>query len=174
MTFSVLYCLFYIQVIYDLLEISSGHLELREDPEQGPIIAGLRCIKVNSAGRILETSSLLKYRSQVIGGKLAFFDLAGRYQRIISRFSLQQIRRELGLSSIEVIDHMIIINSFAQGHVLDFFASALDQVGVAEMKVVIERTCGLVVLAESFGRSVFKDSFRHVFEKGEESLCSCF
>ncbi|KAK9072488.1 hypothetical protein SSX86_008922 [Deinandra increscens subsp. villosa] len=57
-----------------------------------------------------------------------------------------------------------------QGHVLDLFASALDQVGVAEMKVVIEKTGGLVVLAESFGHSVFKDSFKRVFEKGEESL----
>ncbi|KAK3025435.1 hypothetical protein RJ639_042161 [Escallonia herrerae] len=58
----------------------------------------------------------------------------------------------------------------SQGHVLDLFASALDQVGVAEMKVVIERTGGLVVLAESFGHSVFKDSFRRVFEDGEQSL----
>ncbi|CAI9282751.1 unnamed protein product [Lactuca saligna] len=44
----------YNEVIYDLLEKSSGHLELREDPEQGIIVAGLRCIKVNSADRILE------------------------------------------------------------------------------------------------------------------------
>lgn len=58
----------------------------------------------------------------------------------------------------------------SQGHVLDLFASALDQVGVAEMKVAIERTGGLVVLAESFGHSVFKDSFRRVFEDGEQSL----
>ncbi|CAK9139717.1 unnamed protein product [Ilex paraguariensis] len=58
----------------------------------------------------------------------------------------------------------------SQGHVLDLFASALDQVGVAEMKVVIERTGGLVVLAESFGHAVFKDSFKHVFEVGEQSL----
>lgn len=36
------------QVIYDLLEKSSGHLELREDPEQGITVAGLRCIKVYS------------------------------------------------------------------------------------------------------------------------------
>lgn len=35
------------QVIYDLLEKSSGHLELREDPEQGIVVAGLRCIKVH-------------------------------------------------------------------------------------------------------------------------------
>ncbi|XP_043709542.1 protein transport protein SEC23-like [Telopea speciosissima] len=62
----------------------------------------------------------------------------------------------------------------SQGHVLDLFASALDQVGVAEMKGVIERTGGLVVLAESFGHSVFKDSFRRVFEDGEQSLGLCF
>ncbi|KAB2623292.1 transport protein SEC23-like [Pyrus ussuriensis x Pyrus communis] len=62
----------------------------------------------------------------------------------------------------------------SQGHVLDLFASALDQVGVAEMKVAIERTGGLVVLAESFGHSVFKDSFKRVFDEGEQSLGLCF
>ncbi|GJN04365.1 hypothetical protein PR202_ga21908 [Eleusine coracana subsp. coracana] len=58
----------------------------------------------------------------------------------------------------------------SQGHVLDVFASALDQVGLAEMKVAIERTGGLVVLSESFGHSVFKDSFQRIFEGGEQSL----
>ncbi|EXB73685.1 Protein transport protein SEC23 [Morus notabilis] len=62
----------------------------------------------------------------------------------------------------------------SQGHVLDVFASALDQVGVAEMKVAIEKTGGLVVLSESFGHSVFKDSFKRVFEEGEKSLGLCF
>ncbi|XP_022155777.1 protein transport protein SEC23 [Momordica charantia] len=50
-----------------------------------------------------------------------------------------------------------------QGHVLDLFACALDQVGVAELKVAVEKTGGLVVLAESFGHSVFKDSLKRVF-----------
>ncbi|XP_059293454.1 kinesin-like protein KIN-8B isoform X2 [Lycium ferocissimum] len=48
----------YNEVIYDLLEKSAGHLELREDPEQGIMVAGLRCIKVNSADRILELLNL--------------------------------------------------------------------------------------------------------------------
>ncbi|XAR51435.1 Plus-end-directed kinesin ATPase [Bertholletia excelsa] len=48
----------YNEVIYDLLEKSSGHLELREDPEQGIIVAGLRCIKVQTADRILELLNL--------------------------------------------------------------------------------------------------------------------
>ncbi|KAL4273792.1 hypothetical protein GQ457_13G028790 [Hibiscus cannabinus] len=62
----------------------------------------------------------------------------------------------------------------SQGYVLDLFASALDQVGVAEMKVAVERTGGLVVLAESFGNSVFKGSFRRMFKDGEQSLGLCF
>ncbi|KAF7137583.1 hypothetical protein RHSIM_Rhsim07G0044000 [Rhododendron simsii] len=57
-----------------------------------------------------------------------------------------------------------------QGHVLDLFACALDQVGVAELKVAVERTGGLVVLAESFGHSVFKDSFKRVFQSGDHDL----
>ncbi|KAK8548363.1 hypothetical protein V6N12_061277 [Hibiscus sabdariffa] len=62
----------------------------------------------------------------------------------------------------------------SQGYVLDLFASALDQVGVAEMKVAVERTGGLVVLAESFGNSVFKGSFSRMFKDGEQSLGLCF
>ncbi|XP_031095873.1 kinesin-like protein KIN-8B isoform X1 [Ipomoea triloba] len=48
----------YNEVIYDLLEKSSSHLELREDPEQGIVVAGLRCIKVKSADKILELLNL--------------------------------------------------------------------------------------------------------------------
>uniref|UniRef100_A0A5B7AAU8 Kinesin-like protein n=1 Tax=Davidia involucrata TaxID=16924 RepID=A0A5B7AAU8_DAVIN len=48
----------YNEVIYDLLEKSSGHLELREDPEKGIVVAGLRSIKVHSADKILELLNL--------------------------------------------------------------------------------------------------------------------
>ncbi|XP_042490877.1 protein transport protein SEC23 isoform X2 [Macadamia integrifolia] len=61
-----------------------------------------------------------------------------------------------------------------QGHVLDLFACALDQVGVAELKVAVERTGGLVVLAESFGHSVFKDSLRRVFQSSDHDLSLSF
>uniref|UniRef100_A0A5B7AE00 Protein transport protein SEC23 n=1 Tax=Davidia involucrata TaxID=16924 RepID=A0A5B7AE00_DAVIN len=57
-----------------------------------------------------------------------------------------------------------------QGHVLDLFACALDQVGVAELKIAVEKTGGLVVLAESFGHSVFKDSLKRVFQSGDYDL----
>uniref|UniRef100_A0A0C9RQQ2 Protein transport protein SEC23 n=1 Tax=Wollemia nobilis TaxID=56998 RepID=A0A0C9RQQ2_9CONI len=57
-----------------------------------------------------------------------------------------------------------------QGHVLDVFACALDQVGLAEIKVAVEKTGGLVVLAESFGHSVFKESFKRVFAANDYDL----
>ncbi|ESR58764.1 hypothetical protein CICLE_v10019144mg [Citrus x clementina] len=57
-----------------------------------------------------------------------------------------------------------------QGHVLDLFACALDQVGVAELKVAVEKTGGLVVLSDSFGHAVFKDSVRRVFHSGDYDL----
>ena len=47
----------------------------------------------------------------------------------------------------------------AAGHTLDVFASALEQVGLAEMRPAVERTGGGCVLAESFGHEVFRSSF---------------
>jgi len=57
----------------------------------------------------------------------------------------------------------VAINLCANGHVLDVFACALDQVGLAEMKVCVEKTGGNVVLAESFSHTVFKTSFSKLF-----------
>lgn len=45
---------------------------------------------------------------------------------------------------------------------------------MAEIKVAVERTGGLVVLAESFGHSVFKESFKRVFQAGENALGLAF
>jgi protein transport protein SEC23 len=48
------------------------------------------------------------------------------------------------------------------------------QVGVAEMQVCVEKTGGLVVLAESFEHPVFKQTFQRVFEEGEHALGLAF
>jgi protein transport protein SEC23 len=49
------------------------------------------------------------------------------------------------------------------GHVIDIFACALDQVGVAEMKSLVEKTGGVMVLHDTFVHQVFTESFRRVF-----------
>lgn len=58
-------------MIYDLLEKSSGHLELREDPEQGITVAGLRCIKVYSFSSIIKSlkSNKVVHKFSLINGK---------------------------------------------------------------------------------------------------------
>lgn len=50
-------------------------------------------------------------------------------------------------------------------HVVDVFACSLDQVGFLELKELVEATGGLVVLGDSFGQSVFKESLRRVFTR---------
>jgi len=49
------------------------------------------------------------------------------------------------------------------GHVIDVFACALDQVGLMEMRPVLEKTGGFVVMSESFTGNIFKQSFKAVF-----------
>jgi len=56
----------------------------------------------------------------------------------------------------------------AQGHALDVFACALDQVGLDEMRPAVERTGGAVVLAESFEHEVFRASFAQLFSSAAE------
>lgn len=50
-------------------------------------------------------------------------------------------------------------------HVVDVFACSLDQVGLLEMSELVEATGGLMVLGDSFGQSVFKESLRRVFNR---------
>jgi protein transport protein SEC23 len=49
--------------------------------------------------------------------------------------------------------------------VVDVFACSLDQVGLLEMRELVEATGGLAVLGDSFGQSVFKESLRRVFHR---------
>lgn len=50
-------------------------------------------------------------------------------------------------------------------HVVDVFACSLDQIGLLEMRELVEATGGLMVLGDSFGQSVFKESLRRVFNR---------
>src|SRR4029079_15491078 len=53
----------------------------------------------------------------------------------------------------------------SNGHAIDLFACSLDQVGLAEMKVCVEKTGGYLVLDDSFTRGVFVGSFKRVFAR---------
>lgn len=49
------------------------------------------------------------------------------------------------------------------GHTIDVWACCLDQVGNYEMKSCVDRTGGIVVVAESFNHPMFKNTFEKFF-----------
>ncbi|XP_076833603.1 protein transport protein Sec23A [Brachyhypopomus gauderio] len=53
----------------------------------------------------------------------------------------------------------------ANGHIVDIYACALDQTGLAEMKCCTNHTGGYMVMADSFNTSLFKQTFQRVFTK---------
>eukprot|EP00559_Dactyliosolen_fragilissimus_P000819 CAMPEP_0184868204 /NCGR_PEP_ID=MMETSP0580-20130426/29550_1 /TAXON_ID=1118495 /ORGANISM="Dactyliosolen fragilissimus" /LENGTH=731 /DNA_ID=CAMNT_0027368953 /DNA_START=440 /DNA_END=2635 /DNA_ORIENTATION=- len=60
------------------------------------------------------------------------------------------------------------MSSLSAYHVVDVFACSLDQVGLLEMRELVEATGGVAVLGDSFGQSVFKESLRRVFRRNPD------
>ena len=54
------------------------------------------------------------------------------------------------------------------GHAIDVWGCALDQVGLHEMKNLIVGTGGYVIQADSFASSLFVQSFKRIWEKDEK------
>jgi protein transport protein SEC23 len=54
--------------------------------------------------------------------------------------------------------------------VLDVFVSALDQIGIVEMKSCFEMTGGFYIMTDSFGNPVFKESFKKFFELSPQEI----
>ncbi|KAJ2305816.1 GTPase-activating protein S23 [Coemansia sp. RSA 2611] len=55
----------------------------------------------------------------------------------------------------------------AAGHAVDVFSGCLDQVGLAEMKAMVNWSGGSMVLTDSFVTAIFKQSFQRVLEKDD-------
>ena len=61
------------------------------------------------------------------------------------------------------------------GHIIDLFACCLDQTGVAEQRVLLDNTGGVLVLSDTFTTDVFIESFNSLFyQNSDESLAMCF
>ena len=61
--------------------------------------------------------------------------------------------------------------SCANGHAIDIFACALDQTGLLEMKSCCNTTGGHLVMADSFGSSLFQQTFQRAFAKDARNEC---
>lgn len=50
-------------------------------------------------------------------------------------------------------------------HVVDIFGCSLDQVGMLEMRSLVEATGGLMLLGDSFGQSSYQETLKRVFNR---------
>lgn len=57
-----------------------------------------------------------------------------------------------------------------KGIICDIFAGCLDQIGLMEMKSLVNTTNGYIVLSDSFTSSVFKQSFTRLFNKDRDGF----
>mmetsp|Transcript_12844 Transcript_12844/g.30028 ORF Transcript_12844/g.30028 Transcript_12844/m.30028 type:complete len:813 (+) Transcript_12844:196-2634(+) len=55
-------------------------------------------------------------------------------------------------------------------HVVDIFACSLDQVGMLEMRCLVEATGGTMLLGDSFGQSAYQETLKRVFKKYPEDV----
>lgn len=68
----------------------------------------------------------------------------------------------------KALSERAIVNSV----VVDVFACSLDQVGTLELRGLVTRSGGLIVLADKFGQSVFRESLRRAFERVPDSAAA--
>ncbi|KAI8891323.1 protein transporter SEC23 [Backusella circina FSU 941] len=54
------------------------------------------------------------------------------------------------------------------GHTIDIFAGCLDQIGLLEMRSMVNNTGGFIILADSFNTAIFKQSFQGIFTKDSQ------
>jgi hypothetical protein len=53
-------------------------------------------------------------------------------------------------------------------HTIDIYACSLDQVGLMEMRYLVKRTGGVIILADEFESDMFKKSFQKLFSHTED------
>jgi protein transport protein SEC23 len=58
--------------------------------------------------------------------------------------------------------------SATNSHIIDIFVGHLDQVGLLEMKSMVNETGGVIILSDSFNTAIFRQSFQKLFSKGPD------
>eukprot|EP01029_Cantina_marsupialis_P024627 TRINITY_DN63808_c0_g1_i1.p1 TRINITY_DN63808_c0_g1~~TRINITY_DN63808_c0_g1_i1.p1 ORF type:complete len:793 (-),score=233.05 TRINITY_DN63808_c0_g1_i1:146-2524(-) len=84
-----------------------------------------------------------------------------------SHNDLEKKNAPLYSSACEYYNH-IAQRCVRNGHTMDVFACSLDQIGLLELRTCFEKTGGLVVMADKFDQSMYRESLKRVFVKYEK------
>ncbi len=150
--------------------------DLQRDP--WPKVAGQRPQRVSGVA-LNVASSLLEATSAYVGARIMLFlggpptEGTGRIAgSMTSEFMRQHVDIEKNntpyLKEAQKFYKEVSEKCVKNNHAVDMFACSLDQIGLLELQPCIQATGGLIVLADSFGQSVFKESFRRLFRKSPE------
>ena len=93
-------------------------------------------------------------------------------------FVVQQSRGTSSTTTPAVLCHQLVREIYCSRssnlsfHTVNLFAGCLDQVGLLEMRSLLNLTNGVVVLSDFFTTSIFKQSFLRVFNKDDQGHLS--
>lgn len=152
--------------------------DLQKDP--WPVEAGNRVQRASGAALsvaigLLESSNIPKQGSRImtfIGGPCTVGSgkivNLGKKESIRGHTDLAKNQAPLHKPAVEyytsLSNRAIAIHS-----VVDVYACSLDQTFALEVRHLVARTGGLIVLADKFNQSVFRESLRRVFEKAPDT-----
>ncbi len=130
----------------------------------------LEAARGDSHGRILSflgtapTVGVSTESKQPIGGQIAAIDFK---ETIRSHHDIVKNRAPYYLAACDFYKKLAV-RALAAHLVVDIFACCLQQIGLAEMKVLVEETGGYLILDDSFTKGVFSGSFKKIFSRDEQ------
>lgn len=148
--------------------------DLQKDP--WPVEAGNRVQRASGAALsvaigLLESSNIPKQGSRImtfIGGPCTVGSgkivNLGKKESIRGHTDLAKNQAPLHKPAVEYYTNLSN-RAIAIHSVVDVYACSLDQTFALEVRHLVARTGGLIVLADKFNQSVFRESLRRVFEK---------
>jgi protein transport protein SEC23 len=129
------------------LNIAIGLMEATRGESHGRILSFLGTPPTVGAGTIvsLELKETIRSHHDIVKNKATHFKTARTYYE--------------GLAARAV----------AANFTIDIFACCQDQIGLTEMRSMVEKTGGYLVLDDSFTKGVFSGSFRKIFGRDEST-----
>lgn len=147
--------------------------ELKKDP--WPVASDRRPLRC-SGGAISIAVSLLEQSFPHTGARIMFFgggpstDGPGMVvgpelrEAIRSHHDIERENARHYKKAVKFYDSLAK-RAAASGHAIDIFAGCYDQIGMQEMKSLSNFTGGVMILADAFTTSIFKQSIQRIFNK---------
>ena len=153
--------------------------ELRKDP--WPVPAGTRPLQCTGNALFLAVTSLEiafpKHGARVMlfsGGAASFGPGMIVGEVLVDSIRTQNdIKNEKAtyIKAATAVYESLALRACNNGHSVDVFCCAIDQIGILEMRSLSEKTGGYLVLTDTYKSDVFTYSLRKIFSRDDTAPC---